>query len=513
MCLLDCGAWMSTLGLLHPLEYFVTVNQSALWQKHVAWAKPQGQELRNYITARYSTNMVLLSLMLGAEISVLFNSSKELVELRAILTDMQNLFTLKFWIGVILLLDVYVTLMGLVATYTLWGMISAVSDRNSHSLLRSSIGQYVISLPPRLVVASLYLFLLWSMMYVVVELVASPLCWIVVGLILLLFFSIIIPLSAFGRLILHTGAMAQKPVLREDLEQDLLPCGLQAYLLLRATSRQRQNLGVTAEYRRRQQNSAIAEVNTHSSSFNVNRKSIDNGIGASKEPIAEESTQSSRQKMSQSREIKHNNMEALSNQVDLLSHSSTSSPSPITRGHNRFDSMDSIMFDVPQASILNSMTSQRKLHDLIESTLQQRNEQPEEAPVISDNANNGLPPLDPSRNATRRHHHRRVSSTKVFLEWAQETSVRDLYGVCPPADLPDEVAFEGEREEWAWRNSSRFLRSSFSFDDKGASNHGINNDGSTFESLRQPILPTRDEEDCESRSFLLGESILETKSK
>jgi hypothetical protein len=119
-------------------------------------AKPDGNELRHYITSRYSTNMVLLSLLLATEIHVFFNSSNELVQMRSILGTFPIAWdSLQFWIGLTILLDVYVTLMGLIATFTLWGMISAISDSNSHCLLRSSLGQYVTSLPPRLALASI----------------------------------------------------------------------------------------------------------------------------------------------------------------------------------------------------------------------------------------------------------------------------------------------------------------------------------------------------------------------
>jgi hypothetical protein len=44
-CLRECGGMLGypTLSLLNPFEYFVTVNHSGLWQRHVAWAKPGKQ--------------------------------------------------------------------------------------------------------------------------------------------------------------------------------------------------------------------------------------------------------------------------------------------------------------------------------------------------------------------------------------------------------------------------------------------------------------------------------------
>ncbi|KAG7342733.1 hypothetical protein IV203_020677 [Nitzschia inconspicua] len=274
-CLPHCGG--ATLGLLKPFEYFVTINHSGLWQKHVAWAKPDGKELRNYISSQYSTDMVLLSLLLGIQNNVFFNSTPEMVELRQILktrcdvnlfsfnnseefTTFENpqrisvFLSLKFWIGFFLLLNICVTIMGILATFTTWSMISAISDRNAHCLLRSSMGQYVTTLSPRLVVVSVYLFLLWFLLFAIdIVALSNPLLWVLLVGVSVLFLSIVVPLSVFGRLILHTGAMAQRPVLSEELEKELLPNGLHASLVIRAHHRQRKNTSVTNQYRRHQQ--------------------------------------------------------------------------------------------------------------------------------------------------------------------------------------------------------------------------------------------------------------------
>jgi hypothetical protein len=219
--------------------------------------------------------MVLLSLLLGIQNNVFFNSSPEIVDLRQILTTHCHLHTtnlsdndatltfdvshnsvfssLKFWIGFLMLLNICVTIMGIIATFTTWSMISAISDRNAHCLLRSSMGQYVTTLSPRLVVASVYLFLLWFLLFVV-EIVSksNPLLWVLLLSVAFVFFSIVVPLSVFGRLVLHTGAMAQRPVLSDELEKELLANGLHASLVIRAHHRQRKNTSVSNQYHRNQ---------------------------------------------------------------------------------------------------------------------------------------------------------------------------------------------------------------------------------------------------------------------
>ena len=245
------------------------MNHTSLWQRHIAWAKPKGHELKAYISSQYSTNMVLLSLLLGIQINIFFSSSPELVDLRknylsndAISQQQKQHFwehfeiylSLRFWIGFLLILNICVTTLGILATFTTWSMISAISDRNAHCLIRSTIGQYVTTLPPRLVVASVYVFLLLFVLFIIdLVAIANPLLWILLVWLTYMFHSMVIRLSTFGRLILHTGAMSQRPVLSDELEKELLPTGLYTSLMIRAYHRRRKNTSVTNQYRRYQQ--------------------------------------------------------------------------------------------------------------------------------------------------------------------------------------------------------------------------------------------------------------------
>jgi hypothetical protein len=113
----DTSAWASLLGLLSPSEYFVTVDHSVLWQKHLAWSKPKGEHLRQYVTQRFASDMIVLSLMLGAEIGVFFNSAAEVSKMR-ILLNTEHYGNLKYWIGIIIALDASVTVMAIIATFT-----------------------------------------------------------------------------------------------------------------------------------------------------------------------------------------------------------------------------------------------------------------------------------------------------------------------------------------------------------------------------------------------------------
>jgi hypothetical protein len=268
--------------LATPWEYLVTIDQSALWQTHINWAKSNGKDLKAYVSSQYSSRMVLLSLLLATETSVFFSASPTLSDLRQTLNiwDEQNDTAAKkgilpFWIGFFLLLNICVTISGILATFSTWNVVAAISDANAHCLLRSSLGQYTTTLSPRLVVASLYLFFWWFLLFVVQlifggydnhstngkslfrELLGKHwhlvLLWaLFLVAVTMLFFSIVVPLSAFGRLVLHTGAMAEQPVLSESLQVELLPRGLHAGLVIAAHHSRRKGTAVTLQYSRQQ---------------------------------------------------------------------------------------------------------------------------------------------------------------------------------------------------------------------------------------------------------------------
>ena len=104
------------------------------------------------------SHVVFLSLLLGAQLNLLFNSAHFATEMREALED-SACGTLEFWFGTFTSMAAIFSIFGIVATFTAWGMISSISQTNTHCMLRSSIGHCVTTLPSRFVVASLYSFL------------------------------------------------------------------------------------------------------------------------------------------------------------------------------------------------------------------------------------------------------------------------------------------------------------------------------------------------------------------
>lgn len=236
----------SLLGLLDPHEYIITVDMKTIWRRHLAWSKHDGGELRTYMTQRFASNMTMMSLLLSAELGVLFNSSTITTTMREKMMQ-QDHSDLKFYIGLLITTSVFLTLACLLSTFVAWSMVSAVSCTNAHAMLRSSIGQYVTQLPSRLLVGSVYCFILWMFLWLL-ELLPGIWSKILITAFAALFIHIITTLSSFGKLMMLSGAMGSERIFDEEFEQALLPSGLHTAMLLKANERQKRRLTVTAQY-------------------------------------------------------------------------------------------------------------------------------------------------------------------------------------------------------------------------------------------------------------------------
>ena len=228
----------------------MTVNNYTIWRRHMAHAKENGGDLRNYMTSGYASSMVFLSLLLSAELSVLFNSSQITTDVRHGLQEQAH-FELKFWIGLTILISIIMTLLSLIITYTAWGMVSAISDENAHCILRSSIGQYVLELPHRFIVTSIYSFFLWIIMFIFLLLPVGFWSILLVTVVICLFIHVMTAFSSFGRLILHTTAMSPNRIFEESYEKSLTPQPLQEQLHTKALAELSNGTSITRQYRRK----------------------------------------------------------------------------------------------------------------------------------------------------------------------------------------------------------------------------------------------------------------------
>ena len=244
------STWWSLRDLIKTREWFITVNNFPIWRRHLAWAMENGADLRNYMTSRYASSMVFLSLLLAAELNILFDSAAITTDIRQAMKNQAH-FKLQFWIGLMILVSILLTLLSLITTYTAWGIVSAISDENAHCILRSSIGQYVGELPHRFIVASIYAFLFWIVLIIFLLLPVGFWSMLLVLLVTGLFVHVMMAFSSFGRLILHTTAMSPNRIFEEGYEKSLTPQPLQEQLYIRAKAEIGNDTSITRQYRRK----------------------------------------------------------------------------------------------------------------------------------------------------------------------------------------------------------------------------------------------------------------------
>ena len=258
--------WTSLVGLLKLREFVITVDHFSIWKRHMAWAMESGKDLREYMTQRYASSMVFMSLLLSTELGVLFNSAGVTTQVRQSLMNERH-DTISFWIGIFIIFSAILTLLSLIATFTAWSLVSAISDSNAHCILRSSIGQYVAELPGRFIVGAIYSFMIWLTLFFFLLLPLG--FWSILLLVMTvgLFVHTIFSFSAFGRIIMHTGAMGSKRIFDASFERSLLPHSLHANLLTKAEANLANKTSILRQYRSKSRpidrNLSVDELSGH----------------------------------------------------------------------------------------------------------------------------------------------------------------------------------------------------------------------------------------------------------
>ncbi len=372
----------------------------------MAWAKPDGKELRDIMTLRFSSIMVLLSLLLGSEMGVLFNPNKTTTAMRDAM-DAQDFGDFKFWIGVTIWMSACVTVVGIIATFSAWGMVAAISPENAHCLLRSSIGQYVTNLPAAFVVASLYLFLIWLVLFMFL-MMKGFLSFLLLLFAAYLFFIVVIPLSAFGRLIMHTGAMSSTKVIDPELEKRLLPSGLHASLLIKATHRKHTRTSAVSQYRT---TSVMKRENQDEDDFGIDGTETTYG-STSGGPSRPALVQLPRPSVLNTMHV--NNLRTVVQKVLFLQHT----PATVAG-----DDVGDIAV-VTQAPMISISEDEENLPGASRNsqTLRHRSS------ILARQSLNNI-----SRGQLKR-----ASRNQALREWDEDNNVRELYDLPPPAELEEE---------------------------------------------------------------------------
>jgi hypothetical protein len=192
--------------------------------------------------------MVFMSLLLSTELGVLFNSAGVTTVVRQSLRQQAH-HTVSFWAGIAIIISAIFTLLSLISTFTAWTMVSAISDVNAHCILRSSIGQYAAELPGRYIVASIYSFLIWFSLFLFLLLPIGFYSYLLLLIVICLFVHTITAFSAFGRVIMHTGAMGSTRIFDKEYESCLQPHSLHTNLLTKAKANLGNKTSIIRQYR------------------------------------------------------------------------------------------------------------------------------------------------------------------------------------------------------------------------------------------------------------------------
>lgn len=229
-----------------PKEHAFTVDQFGIWRNHLVWSKLDAKQLRSLLTQRFSSNSVFLSLLLSAEIAILFSPSNPADTVREALKvyDM----SVAFFAGLALCLSIFVTAAGLYATFSAWAIVSTVSDLNTHGVLRSSLGLYCCTLPSRLIVCALYVFILHISLFLFV-IMPLELASVVTALGCVLMIHISSTYSAMGRIIMETGAMGEKSIFPTSEDETKTSSELIQELISKLEAARSVNVPVNEQYR------------------------------------------------------------------------------------------------------------------------------------------------------------------------------------------------------------------------------------------------------------------------
>ena len=125
---MDTRVWKPILNLMHYSDFFVTIDRQRQWRRHIAWAKT-GKSLKEVVCQRFAAAMVFLAMITTAQMGILFNPDKEAAQVRVAMAN-GDWRSLPYWIGVTLAIGCCVSIIGMLTTFTVWGMVQAIDEVN-----------------------------------------------------------------------------------------------------------------------------------------------------------------------------------------------------------------------------------------------------------------------------------------------------------------------------------------------------------------------------------------------
>ncbi|GMI12448.1 hypothetical protein TrRE_jg4766 [Triparma retinervis] len=146
-----------------------------------------------------------------------------------------------------LTISIFLTIGTIMATFTAWSIVGAVSERNIHCILRSAIGLYTTQLPTSLLTCSLFTFQTW-MILLLYKILPPPFPIILTTLTVVFTVHMVTTFSIFGRIILHSNAMSNVGVFSRGVEEGMMPVPLFQGLLEKTEGNR--HVPVSVQYRR-----------------------------------------------------------------------------------------------------------------------------------------------------------------------------------------------------------------------------------------------------------------------
>ena len=228
------------------LDFFVSVELTALCRLHLVYAREDGKELITLFTSRFASLSTMVTLLVGTQVATLFSPSRPAERARTALEE-KNVSEVAFWAGFFLCLGIIFSILSLGSILTAWATINAIGSKNAHIILRSSICLYAATLPVRLSLFSIYLlFVLLNLFWYVIAAwdVALPLT-----LLSSIFVFHIIPIyNSLGRVIMYSGSIGDERIMEEKAEE-LNPPEITAALLDKLVIARQGDISVSDQYR------------------------------------------------------------------------------------------------------------------------------------------------------------------------------------------------------------------------------------------------------------------------
>jgi hypothetical protein len=188
----------------------------------------------------------MTTLLIGTKVAILFSPAEPSHAVQTALLH-KNVETVKFWAGFTLFVNISISIAALFAILTAWSLNTVIAPKNAHILLRSALWLQISTLPAKLVLTNIFLFVVTLCLFFFV--IAA---WEVALPVVLVFFFgflyLISLYSAAGRLLLYSGAIGEERIIEQSIEYELDPQQLNRVIFAKAYLGKKANIHPREQY-------------------------------------------------------------------------------------------------------------------------------------------------------------------------------------------------------------------------------------------------------------------------